>query len=90
MLAIPLYVFLIIYFLFLLMFGLFFLINIGHLFQTAALTASSIFVAILLLGVSFLILWTTVYLLGDVDWQQSVTIFNPAWIGNVFSFTTLP
>jgi hypothetical protein len=71
------------------MFGLFFLINIGHLFQTAALTASSIFVALLLLGTSLLVIWGTAYLLTGVDWQQSVTVFDTAWIGNVFSFTTL-
>ena len=89
MFTIPLYVFLIIYFLFLIIFGLFFLINIGHLFQTAALTASSVFVAILLLSVSLLILWATWYLLSDINWLQSVTVFDSAWLGNIFSFSNL-
>lgn len=87
MVTIPLYIFLIIFFLFLIVFGLFFLINIGHLFQTAALTFASVLVAILLISASLLVLWGAWYMLSDVNWQQSVTIFDTAWFGNLLSFT---
>lgn len=89
MITIPLYSFLIIFFIYLVIFGLFFLINFGHLFQTAALTFTSFFVAILLIAASLVVLWGTWYFLSDVNWQQSVTVFDTAWFGNILSFTNL-
>lgn len=85
MLSIPLYAFLLIYFLFLVIFCLFFLINIGHLFQTAALTGASLFVAILMIAASSIVIWATWYLLQNADWQQGVTIFDSAWFSDLLS-----
>ncbi|MDD2758463.1 MAG: hypothetical protein PHD72_03790 [Patescibacteria group bacterium] len=86
MLTLPLYVFLIIYFVFLFFFGLFFLINIAHLYQTAALTVASFIVTLIMLAAIAIIIWATWYLLQNTDWTQTVTLFDSSWFSGLLSF----
>lgn len=86
MFTIPLYFFLFAY-LFFFVFGwfVFFLINVGHLFATGTFTLPSFFATFLFLAFSAIVIWTTWVLLLSVSWQQPVTLWNPAWLGNTFS-----
>jgi hypothetical protein len=87
MLALPLYILLIIYLAFLAMFVIFTLINIGHLFQTASLTFTSLFFTIVVISATLIIVWLTWYFLQGVNWHASLTIFDSSWIKNIFSFS---
>ncbi len=85
-LSFPLYVFLFAFFGFLLIFLIFFFIDIYHLFETSSLTLASLAVTILVFTVSTLTLFIVWYLLQDVNWKTPITIFDSTWITNLFNF----
>ena len=84
--SLPLYVFLFLFFGFLVIFTIFVLVALYRLFETAALTLTSLFVTILVFAVSALTLFAVWYLLQDVNWQTQITIFDSSWITNIFNF----
>lgn len=84
--SLPLYVFLFLFFGFLVIFLIFFFIDIYHLFETNSLTLTSLAVTILVFTISALTLFITWYLLQDVDWKTPITIFDSSWITNLFTF----
>lgn len=85
MVSLPIYIFLFIYFFFLLIFLLFILIDIAHLVNTGTLTFTSFIATFFILSLSVIILWVTWNLLQGTDWQQTITIWNGSWIGNLFN-----
>ncbi|MDO9509834.1 MAG: hypothetical protein Q7J14_00935 [Candidatus Magasanikbacteria bacterium] len=82
----PLYIFLFLFFGFLVIFLIFLFINLYHIFETSSLTLASLTVVILIFAVSAFTLFTTWYLLQDVNWQTQITIFDSSWITNIFNF----
>ena len=76
MLSLPLYVFLFVYFAYLVVFAIFFLINLLHITHTKTFTMSSFAMTIFILGSAVLILFATWCMTSGVDWQQPVTVFN--------------
>lgn len=88
MFSLPLYIFAILYGIFLLVFVIFCLFNLTHLLTTGSFTAVSLLMTLFVIFLAAGILWFTYLALADVDWQQSVTIFNNAWFGNVFGDKT--
>ncbi|MCX6779794.1 MAG: hypothetical protein NT034_01285 [Candidatus Magasanikbacteria bacterium] len=89
MITIPLYVILFIYFAFLVIFGIFSFVNLGHIYHSGALTFVSfiftIFIALFVIG-NFIL---TFNLLIGTDWQQPVTVWNSAWISNTLTFNNI-
>lgn len=85
MLTIPLYTLLIIYLIYLAACAFFVLINIGHLIQTASFGLLSYVFTIGIICALLLVLWYTYALLGAIDWQQPLTIFNQDWFGEIFT-----
>jgi len=85
-LTLPLYVFLFAFFGFLLIFAIFYFINIYHLFESNSLTITSLAIIILTFAVSALTIFVLWYLLQDVNWKTAITVFDSAWISNIFKF----
>jgi len=85
-LTLPLYVFLFAFFGFLLIFAIFYFINIYHLFESNSLTITSLAITILTFAVSALTIFVLWYLLQDVNWKTAITVFDSAWISNIFKF----
>lgn len=77
---IPLYIFLFTYFAFLVIFAFFIIINFYHIFSSGVLTVVNLTITIFVLGATVFGLFGTQQLLVDTDWQQSVTLFNSAWV----------
>lgn len=84
MLAIPLYIFFGLYLLLFAVFVLFFIINIAHLVQTGSLTFVSFLVTFIFCASIALLLYATVNLLAETDWQQEIIIFNQEWFVHLF------
>jgi len=78
MISIPLYIFLILYALYLLIFALFFTINFFHLFHTGGATKFSFIFSLVMMVISILILICTWYYVGDVDWGIKLNIGSGA------------
>lgn len=87
-LAVPLFYFLIAYAVFLGIFIIFSIINLSHLHYTGALTFVSFLMALFMGALAVGTLFFTYTLLAQTDWQTSVTLFNSAWITNIFNFNT--
>lgn len=75
-LEIPLYVFLLIYFAFLFIFAIFIVVNFYHIFSSDVITLWSFIVTVGILATTVFVLFGTHQALGDVNWQQSVTLLN--------------
>lgn len=86
MLAVPLYVFLFIYFAFLFVFATFFIVNLLHLTNTGTFTLSSFAVTIIIFGLSAIILLATKTLLQDALWQQPVVLVGSFSIPAFYNF----
>lgn len=86
MLIVPLYVFGFIYLAILAFMLLFFIINIGHLFQTGSLTLTSFTVTVVLLALAVIIIFGTYVALRTTDWQQPITVFNIDWFRSANNF----
>ncbi len=87
--ALPLYLFLFIYFGFLAIFVLFVVINFYHIVSSGVLTVVNFVVTVLIAAVTVFALFGTYQLLKDTDWKQSVTIFDSSWITNTFPESSL-
>ncbi len=85
MISVPLYIFLFAYFFFLLAWGVFFFVNVGHLVHTGTLTIPSFIATFLFIAFAAIVLFFTLAQLATVDWQQSVVLWNTDWLGHVFS-----
>ena len=85
MIQIPLYIFLFIYFGFLIIFTIFSIINIGHIFATASYTITSFVFTLMTLVMTMAIFFFTWILLQNVDWTQMVKIFDSGWFTNILT-----
>ncbi len=83
--SIPLYAFLFAFFGFLVIFVIFFFIDLYHIFETSSLTITSLAVTIMIVSISALTLFLVWYLLQDVDWKTAITVFDSAWITDIFT-----
>ena len=77
--AIPLYVFLFLYFIFLAVFLSFSIINFYHIIVTASFTISSFTISFFILALTVLTLYLTGTLLVDINWQTTVMVFDSSW-----------
>ncbi len=84
MLSIPLYTILFIYILVFALFVVFSIINFYHILTAGAFTFASFAVSFLVFALTILTLYFTWYLLIDIDWQSPFTLFDPAWVPDVF------
>lgn len=74
--AIPYFVFLIVYLAVVLVFLILAFFNMYHLVKFGLFTPLAKTVAALFVLASLAIIIATIYLLKDIDWQQSLTIFS--------------
>lgn len=79
--AIPLYVFLLIYLIFLAVFAGFSLVNVYHIIMSASFTLASFMITFFVSLLTVLTLYYTWFLLKDVDWQTAIILFNSSWFG---------
>lgn len=79
MLSIPLALLLGIYGAFLLIFVLFVIISIYHLGASASITFWSMLVTLLLTVLGAGVIYTSAYLLRDVDWSERIIFFESSW-----------
>ncbi len=77
--AIPLYIFLFFYLIFLAVFLSFSIINFYHIIATASFTIISFVVSFFILTITILTFYLTYTLLIDVNWQQTLLLFDTAW-----------
>jgi len=68
--------FLYIFFAFLVLFALFSLFNFYLIYSTGTFTIISFLVTFLMIAATVLILYGTWFFLRDVDWTQTVTLFQ--------------
>lgn len=85
MITISLYVILFLYLFFLLAFAIFTLVNIGHLVSTGTFTTTSFAMTFLFVAFSITVLVLTAIQITQFDWQQQVTIWDPAWLSGTSS-----
>ena len=79
MIAIPLYIFLFLYLLFLCVFLIFALINFYHIVMTASFTFASFIISFFVFVLTILTLYFTWQLMADIEWQRQVILFDPTW-----------
>ena len=87
MLTIPISVFLIIYLVILVMLMIFFAVNFFHIIFTGTTTFSSFLATLFVFASIALILFGTWYFLQDINWSQTITIWNSSWFksgNNIF------
>jgi hypothetical protein len=77
--ALPLYIFLFAYFIFLAIFVSFSMINFYHIVATASFTLSSFMISFFVFAITILTLYMTYTLLVDVNWQQTFLLFDTGW-----------
>jgi len=85
MIILPLYIFLFIYFAFLLVFLFFAIVNTLHMMQTGGISMVSFFVTFLVFVIVCVTFFLTWFFLQGTDWQQTIKIFDNAWISNTIS-----
>lgn len=85
MIAIPLYVFFILYLLVVLGFSIIYFVHLYHLVATGSVTLLSIAIALFVGGMMILTLGFTFLALADVSWSTSIPILNLDWFPGVFS-----
>ncbi len=83
--TIPLYVILFIYLGYLVVVGVFSFINFTHLFHSGSLTLVSFFVTLLMVALAIITLYFTFIFLNEVDWRQTLTLWNNEWISNTLN-----
>lgn len=82
MLAFPLYILLFVYLLFLAIFAVVMVANFYHIISTDTLTLPSFSMTFFVLAATVLTLYTTWFLLQDVDWREPIAAFNTDWLGS--------
>jgi hypothetical protein len=85
LIAIPLYFFLYAYYFLIFIFLMFYFLNIKHLFFTGSVNLLSFFITFVTLALATLIVFFTWQQLDNVNWQQTITLFNQDW----FTFTNI-
>jgi len=81
MITIPLYIFLLIFLIAILIIGIFYFISISHIFTTANLTFTSFVITLAIFALASFTIYGTYFLLQDTDWKQSIKIFDQTWFG---------
>ncbi|HLD31410.1 MAG TPA: hypothetical protein VJB37_00765 [Patescibacteria group bacterium] len=84
--TIPLYIFLFAYLFFLTIFVAFSIMNIYHIVMTASFTLASFIITVVLLAITVLTLFFTWQFCITVNWSSALTIFDSAWLQNIFIF----
>lgn len=88
MITIPLFGFLVIYFIILAVLAIFFAVNFFHIVFTGTNTFSSFITTLFVVAAVALTLFGTWYFLQGIDWSQTITIWDNSWFGqsanNVF------
>lgn len=88
MVVIPISVFLIIYFILLAVLAIFFAVNFFHIVLTGTNTFSSFLTTLFVVAAVALILFGTWYFLQEINWSQTITVWDSAWFdqstNNVF------
>lgn len=88
MITIPISVFLIIYFIILAILAIFFAVNFFHIVLTGTNSFSSFLATLFVVAAVALTLFGTWYFLRDIDWSQTITIWDSSWFdqsaNNVF------
>ncbi|PIT86249.1 MAG: hypothetical protein COU33_04245 [Candidatus Magasanikbacteria bacterium CG10_big_fil_rev_8_21_14_0_10_43_6] len=86
MIAIPLYVILFLYFLFLAVIATFVLINLYHIVATASFTLVSFTMTFFIFAGITLVLYYTAQLLhhAAIDWKTPLVLFNVDWFRTIF------
>lgn len=86
--TVPLYIFLFLYFLILIIFTAFVVINFYHIVGSGTLTFISFLFTFITAVATVALLYETYLLLQGTDWQQLVTIFDPVWLSHLFPAPT--
>jgi hypothetical protein len=87
--SIPLYLFLFLYFIILAIFVGFVIINFYHIIGSGTFTFVSFLFTFITAAATVALLYETFILLQGIDWQQTITIFDPTWITGLFPTSTL-
>ncbi len=87
--ALPLYIFLFLYFLVLAIFAAFVLINFYHIVGSGTLTVMSFTITFFTATLTVFTLYETYLLLQGTNWQETIPLFNSNWITNLFPPSTL-
>jgi len=80
MLTIPLYTFLFIYLVFLVVFVAFAIMNFYHIVMTASFTLASFIITFFIFTLTILTLYFTWQVISMVNWQADVLLFNTEWL----------
>lgn len=81
--SLPFYSLLIFYFIFLIVFAFFSAVNVYHLVTSGTFTLSSLTITFFIGALTVFTLYFTFILLLDVDWQQTLTLFDTSWFSNL-------
>ncbi|PIR03069.1 MAG: hypothetical protein COV60_02340 [Candidatus Magasanikbacteria bacterium CG11_big_fil_rev_8_21_14_0_20_43_7] len=77
--AIPLYIFLFVYLIFIAVFLAFSIINFYHIVVAASFTIVSFTISFFIFALTLLTLYLTYTLLVDINWQQTLLVFDTGW-----------
>ncbi len=80
MLTIPLYTFLFLYLIFLVIFVAFAIINFYHIITTASFTLASFIITFFTFTLTVLTLYFTWQVISTANWQTDVLLFNTEWL----------
>ncbi len=80
MLTIPLYTFLFLYLIFLVIFVAFAIINFYHIVTTASFTLASFIITFFTFTLTVLTLYFTWQVINTANWQADVLLFNTEWL----------
>jgi len=87
MITIPLFTFLIIYCVFLIIFSIFFFINVGYLISTGSISTASTAITFFVLIFALIVVGATLFALSNTNWGQTITLFNSDWFGDTITGT---
>ncbi|MBI2436460.1 MAG: hypothetical protein HYV41_01810 [Candidatus Magasanikbacteria bacterium] len=79
MISIPLYIFLFLYLIFLCIFLVFSAVNFYHVISTASFTTVSFTMSVVVFILTILTLFITWHYIADIDWRQSLIVFDSNW-----------
>ena len=79
MITVPISFFLIIYFILLAVLAIFFAVNFFHIVLTGTNTFSSFLATFFVVAAVAMILFGTWFILRNIDWSQTITVWNSSW-----------
>ncbi|PIR74327.1 MAG: hypothetical protein COU35_03475 [Candidatus Magasanikbacteria bacterium CG10_big_fil_rev_8_21_14_0_10_47_10] len=90
MISIPLYTFLLLYFVFLAIFVAFMLVDLYHIITSASFSLVSFIMTFFIFAGTLLVCYFTIQLLSQagIDWQTPLVLFNASWFSGAFGATT--